>query len=136
MLSVIRELRVKKIIISKQIEKNENYYEFKEIVNKKKIDVVIANSKDKLNIEVGIWIDFLWPGKHSFILENPLNNNSLVCKFNYNNLIQDQIQVYEISYLRIYTLFPLVPDILNKLLTRDLRVLLQFYAHSPKKKEQ
>ena len=47
--------------------------------------MVIANSKDKLNIEVGIWIDFLWPGKHSFILENPLNNNSLVCKFNYNN---------------------------------------------------
>lgn len=27
----------------------------------------------------------MWPESKSFILENLLNNNSIVCKFNYNN---------------------------------------------------
>ena len=79
----MRKLKVKNVIISKQIEKNENYEQFEEIVSKKKINVVVADCKNRLNIEQNVWINFLWPDNKSFIIENGLNNNSLVCKFNY-----------------------------------------------------
>lgn len=35
-------------------------------------------------VEKNVYIDILWPSKNQ-ILENPLNNNSIVCKLNYYN---------------------------------------------------
>ena len=39
---------------------------------------------ERLIIEKNVYIDILWPNKNQF-LENPLNNNSIVCKLNYYN---------------------------------------------------
>lgn len=83
--TIIEELKVKKVIISKQGEKSENFEKFKEIINKKKIEVVIVNKGDKLKIENNIFIDILWPNNDKFLSENSLNNNSIVCKLNFKN---------------------------------------------------
>ena len=39
---------------------------------------------ERLIIEKNVYIDILWPIKNQ-LLENPLNNNSIVCKLNYYN---------------------------------------------------
>lgn len=39
---------------------------------------------ERLIIEKNVYIDILWPSKIQ-LLENPLNNNSIVCKLNYYN---------------------------------------------------
>lgn len=44
----------------------------------------VLESEQRINIEKNLYIDILWPVKNQ-ISENPLNNNSLVCKLNYNN---------------------------------------------------
>ena len=67
----MKELKVGQVIISKQGENSDNYAEFKRIVKGKNIE-------ENLNIEI------LWP-KEEQISENILNNNSIVCKLNYQN---------------------------------------------------
>lgn len=41
-------------------------------------------SGQRINIDKNIYIDILWPATKQ-ISENPLNNNSIVCKLYYNN---------------------------------------------------
>lgn len=84
-LTVMEELKVGRIIISKQGEDSENYNKFKEIVRKKKIKVLVIEERDKVQIEKNLCIDFLWPNNEKFIQENILNNNSIVCKLVYKN---------------------------------------------------
>lgn len=40
LLTILKELKVSNVIISKQIKESNNYQEFKEISNKKKINVI------------------------------------------------------------------------------------------------
>ncbi len=84
-LSIIKELKVRRIIISKQVEESENYKIFKNIVKYKKIKVVEVNKGDRIIIEDNIHVDVLWPNNRKMIQENKLNNNSLVCKFCYKD---------------------------------------------------
>ena len=86
LLSVMEELRVEKVIISKQGENSENYERFKSIVRSRKIKVIVAQKGDKLKVEEELYYDFLWPDSEKLIGENTLNNNSLVCKLNYKKL--------------------------------------------------
>ena len=83
----MEELKVGQVIICKQGEDSENYQKFKEIVKKKKIKVTlvgaISNRPQKLQIEKDLYFDILWPNNSKLIKENVLNNNSIVCKFNY-----------------------------------------------------
>lgn len=79
----MEELKVKKVIISKQLEDSENFRKFKEIVDKKKIRVRVVNKGDRVQIEKNLYIDILWPNNEKIISENVLNNNSIVCKLNY-----------------------------------------------------
>ena len=85
LLTVLEEMDVKTVIISKQLEKSENYKRFKEIVKNKKIKVIVVNKRDKLTIEKNLNVDILWPDDNNIILENTLNNNSIVCKLSYKN---------------------------------------------------
>ena len=85
LLTVMEELKVEQVIISKQGEDSENYQKFKEIVKKKKIKVAIVNKGDKLKIEKDLYFDILWPNKEKLISENKLNNNSIVCKLHYKS---------------------------------------------------
>ena len=81
--TVMEEIKVGKVIISKQGENSENYKKFKEIVKKNHINVFVMNKGETLKIEKDLYFDFLWPNDSKIISENILNNNSIVCKLNY-----------------------------------------------------
>ena len=38
----------------------------------------------RINIEKNLYFDVLWPDSQKMISDNTINNNSLVCKLNYN----------------------------------------------------
>lgn len=81
----MKELNVGRVIISKQGEESENFQKFKEIVKERKIKVQWVNKGEKLQIERNIYFDILWPDNSKVIIENVLNNNSIVCKLHYKN---------------------------------------------------
>lgn len=83
-LTILQELKVGKVIVAKQKENSENYKKFLELLQKKKIVVKQVKSGDIINIERSISIKILFP-TDTLILDNPLNNNSIVCKLVYNN---------------------------------------------------
>ena len=85
LLTVMEELRVKQVIISKQGEDSENFQKFKEIIDKKRIKVAVANKGEKIQIEKNVYFYVLWPNNKELIKENILNNNSIVCKLHYNS---------------------------------------------------
>ena len=85
LLTVMEEIKVEKVVISKQGEESENFQRFKDIVKEKKIKVVVVNKGERLKIEKNIYFDILWPNSSKFISENVLNNNSIVCIFHYKN---------------------------------------------------
>lgn len=84
-LTVLKSLEVGKIIISRQFENSENYQKFIEIIKQKKINIILVNKGDQINVEKNITIKILHPDIENLIEENPLNNNSIVLKFIYNN---------------------------------------------------
>ena len=85
LLTVMEELKVGQVIISKQEEDSENYQKFKEIVNEKKIKVRVVNKGDRVSIEKNLYFDIFWPNSEKMISDNILNNNSIVCKLNYKD---------------------------------------------------
>ena len=89
-MKVLEELKVKRVIISKQGENSENFKKFKEIVNKKNIQVICVglgslDGPEKIQIEKNLYFDILWPDNQNLLNENALNNNSIVTKLYYNN---------------------------------------------------
>ena len=81
-LTVLQELKVKNVYISKQTEKSDNYEKFLKIVNDKKIKVYEIIAGNKIKIEKDMYLDILWP-KESQIMENVLNNNAVVYNLHY-----------------------------------------------------
>ena len=86
LLYIMKNLKVKNAIISKQPEDSKNFDEFKEIVENKKINIIEVHKGDKINIENNLFFYVLWPDNTNFIRENSLNNNSIVCKLYYKNI--------------------------------------------------
>lgn len=84
--TVMKELKVGKVIISKQGENSQNYQEFKRIIKEKKIDVIVVKKGDVLKIEDSIKFNILWPREEQ-ITKNILNNNSMVVKFCYKDFM-------------------------------------------------
>ncbi len=80
----MQELKVKQVIIGKQFECSKNLQELLKIAQKERIPINIVEAGNRINIEKDLYLDILWPTKEQ-IPENPLNNNSIVCKLNYNN---------------------------------------------------
>ena len=85
LLYIMQNMKVKNAIISNQPETSQNFQEFIKIAKEKKINIIVVNAGDKLNIEKDLYFNILWPDKNAFISENALNNNSIVCKLNYKN---------------------------------------------------
>lgn len=83
-LRVLEELKVKKVYISKQIEKSKKYNEFLNITNQKNIKVHEVIAGNRIHIEKNLYFDVLWP-RNKQISENVLNNNSIVCNLHYKN---------------------------------------------------
>ena len=84
-LTVMEELKVSKVVISKQGENSENYRRFEQIVKDKKIKVMTVDKENRLTIEKNLYFDILWPNNGHLVSENSLNNNSIVCKMSYIN---------------------------------------------------
>ena len=89
-MEVLEEIKVKKVIISKQGENSDNFKRFKEIVNRKNIQVICVGVEflgkpQKIQIEKNLYFEVLWPDNQNLVKENVLNNNSIVTKFYYKN---------------------------------------------------
>lgn len=84
-LTLIKKLKVKNIIITKQKEESENFKEFLKIIEKRQSNIILAEAEKRIEIEDNICIDILWPTSNLEISENALNNNSIVAKINYKN---------------------------------------------------
>lgn len=82
-LTVIKELSIEKIYISKQGENSENYEKFLELISEKKLNVQVVKAGDKILID-DVSFNILWPMEKQ-ISENILNNNAIVMKLYYKN---------------------------------------------------
>ncbi len=80
---MIREIKVKNIIIGKQFEDSENYQKFLKLVKERNVKVHMVEAGKRINIEKDLYFDVLWPSSKQVISENGINNNSLVCKMIY-----------------------------------------------------
>lgn len=82
---LLENIKVEKILIGKQFEKNENFEYIVNSANKKHIKIIELQAGNKINIEKNSSLEILWPSVAEKISENAINNNSLVCKFVYKN---------------------------------------------------
>ena len=82
---IMKNLKVKNVIIGKQFEDSENLQEFLKIVKEKNVKVNVVEAGDKISIEKNLYFHVLWPDSSNIISEKALNNNALVCKLCYKN---------------------------------------------------
>ena len=82
---MLKKVKVKNIIIGKQFEISDNYKEFLSIIKQKNIKINVVEEGAKINIEKNLFFNVLWPNSKQEIIQNSINNNSLVCKLNYKN---------------------------------------------------
>ena len=86
LLYVMKEIKVKNVIVSLKGQKeSENYEKFLDITKKRKINTIAVKAGDRVKIEKDIFIEILWPDKENTITENAINNYSIVCKLNYRS---------------------------------------------------
>ena len=115
-LSVLKEIKVQKIIIGKQGAKNEQYEELYKIVKEKNILLSIVEKGDIINIEKNVQFKILFPEKE-LIKENVLNNNSIVAKLEYKNFkilfTGDIEEIAEKKLIKYYSKEELNADILK-----------------------
>lgn len=78
-------MKVKNVIIAKQVEISNHFEEFLKIVKEKNINLKVVEKGDKISIEKNLYFYVLWPDSSNDINENALNNNALVCKLYYKN---------------------------------------------------
>lgn len=105
-LTLLQELKVGKVYISKQTEKSKNYEKFLEIVNTKNIKVYEVMAGNRICIEKNLYLDILWP-KANQITTNALNNNAIVCNLHYRNFSMlftgDIEEIAEKEILKLYS---------------------------------
>ncbi len=81
-LTLLQELRVRRVYISKQAENSENYEKFLKIISEKNIKVYEVMAGNKIYIEKNLYLDILWPTEN-LISTNALNNNAMVFNLHY-----------------------------------------------------
>ena len=74
---VLKNLKVKNIIISKQKQTNQYLDEVLKIAKNKKININTVKAGEKIKLDSKTYFDILWP-TNNFIEENSTNNNSIV----------------------------------------------------------
>ena len=83
--TVMEKLKVKNAIISEQSKESGNYKYFCKLAKERKVNVVKVKAGNRLKIDDSTNIQFLWPVENQ-LTQNPLNNNSIVCKIFYKNI--------------------------------------------------
>ncbi len=105
-ISLIEELDVGKVYISKQIENSKNYERFLKTTKQKNTKICEVVAGDRIHIEKNIFFDVLWPYKKQ-ITTNALNNNSIVCNLHYNHFSMlftgDMEEIAEKEILDLYS---------------------------------
>lgn len=82
---ILQNMKVEKILIGLQVKNSEQLEDLIKISKQKRIEIITLQKEDKIKLDKNIEIEVLWPDKNNLILENELNNNSLVFKLKYNN---------------------------------------------------
>lgn len=82
--TILEELKVEKVYISKQTEVSNNYKKFLQLINEKNIKVYEVVAGNRIFIENSLYFDVVWPKKEQ-ITNNVLNNNAIVCNLHYKN---------------------------------------------------
>lgn len=97
---VLENIKVKTLLISKQIEISNEYEKIIEIVKRKKVQVLIVKCEEQINIDKEVKLQILYP--EETLKYSDLNNNSIVVKLVYNNfsmLFTGDIEKEAESYL-------------------------------------
>lgn len=82
---LLKNMKVKNVIISEQYKTSSIYEQFKQICKKQNIQIIYVKSGDKIRIK-DLAFKILHPkSKENQISENPLNNNAIVCMVKYKN---------------------------------------------------
>lgn len=79
----MEKIKVKNAIISKQGKESDNFKKFLSLSNQKKVNVLMVQAGDKIQLDKDCLITIIFPEKE-LISTNILNNNSIVAKFSYN----------------------------------------------------
>jgi len=81
--AVLENIKVDNIVISKQYELTANFEKFLEIVREKKLKVLVVKMGDVIKVDKSSRIEILFPVAEvkEHILQNQINNNSIVCKY-------------------------------------------------------
>ena len=82
---IIERLNVENLIVSKQTEKTSQFEGTIIAAKRKNVNILQVEAGDNIKIRKGVELQILWPKNDKIVLENPINNNSIVCKFVYNN---------------------------------------------------
>lgn len=88
--TILEKLKVSQIIISKQGKMSNNFKQLIDIIKKKKINVIVVKAADKIQIDKNCYFDILFP-QDKLIMQNVLNNNSIVAKFCIQNNKKEEI---------------------------------------------
>ena len=103
--TVIQNLRVKNIIIPKQGKESDNLTKFKKVVKNKKINVIVVEKGDYIQVDKYSYLEILFP-EEKLINDNILNNNSIVARFNSLGLkMLFTGDIEEIAENRLYELY-------------------------------
>ena len=82
---LLKNMKVKNVIISEQYKTSSIYEQFKQICKKQNIQIIYVKSGDEIRIK-DLAFKILHPkSKENQISENPLNNNAIVCMVRYKN---------------------------------------------------
>lgn len=104
-ITLMEEIKIKRVIIGRQYENSENFEEFLKLIKDNNIFVKKVSIGDKINIEKNLQIDILFPEKE-LISINAINNNSLVFKLVYKKFsiifTGDIEEIAEEKLIKIY----------------------------------
>lgn len=80
---ILGKIDVSSIILTRQLEENDTYRHILSIAKEKKIKLIYVKEGDVLKIG-GVKISIIHP-ENKLMINNPMNNNSIVCKVEYNS---------------------------------------------------
>ena len=113
--TILENLKVKNLVISKQKEQYDNFKEIIEIARKKKVNIIVVKAKDILKFDKSAYMKILYPTEP--LSHDDINNNSIVGKFICDNtsilFTGDIEKVAEENILKLYDKKELKSDILK-----------------------
>lgn len=83
LISILENIKVDEVIISKQAEICKEYETIIEIIKQKNIKVAVVKAGDIINLEKEVNIEILYPNEKLDFKD--INNNSIVAKLTYKN---------------------------------------------------